>query len=76
MKNQEAKRGTVGLGALHVGLPNMNHGSEEHSHGQAPEWSACVYVNVYTCVHLCANTRSIKPTPAICSPKEVGRGRG
>lgn len=66
----------MGLGALEVGLPNVNHVSEGHSHGQAPEWSAFVYVNVYTCVYMCANTRSMKPTSAICSPKEVGRGRG
>lgn len=56
-----------------MGLPSVNHGSEEHSHGQTLERSAGVYVNVYTCMSL--DTRSIKPTPAICSPKEVGRGR-
>lgn len=73
MELQEAKRGTVGLGALRVGLPSVNHDSEDHSHGQTPGRSARVYVNVYTCMSL--DTRSIKPMPVICSPKEVGRGR-
>lgn len=61
---------------MEMGLPNVNHVSEEHSHGQAPEWCAFMYVNVYTCVYMCANTRSFKSTPVISYLKEVERGRG
>lgn len=31
----------------------MNHGSEEHSCAQAPEWSTQVYVCVHTCLYVC-----------------------